>query len=117
MRKAVKSPSEWLRLLCSEWVADNEAITMATDKLFRDYKPYMKGLLSSQLLCRLSIQPTTGPSVTGLYLPSASCNDSIDFWKILGVHDSFDRSYIVAQVRKKTGFILSPPMCMVHSVL
>jgi hypothetical protein len=95
MRKAVKSPSEWLRLLCKEWFAVHESIALATDSRFLEYKPYMRGVLSSQLLCRLSIPPARD-----LLNTHTSSSHSYDFWEILGVHDPFDRAYIVAQVRK-----------------
>jgi hypothetical protein len=101
MRKASKSPSEWLNLLCREWANENQVLVETTDAKFLDYKPYLKGLISSQLLCRLSI-PTTNPLPTmrtanadGTSTPNAISND---FWEILGISDSFDRSYIVAQV-------------------
>jgi hypothetical protein len=93
MRKAVKTPSEWLRLLCKEWAIENELLVETTDAKFLDYKPYLKGLLTSQLLCRLSIPPNKDPSLDG------GSPQSLDFWEILGVTDDFDRSYIVAQVR------------------
>ena len=92
MKKVVKTPSQWLRLLCNEWVIENEAIAAATDLKYLEYKPYMKGVLSSQLLCRVSI-PSTRDLLDGI-----TSTQSFDFWEILGVHDSFDRAYIVAQV-------------------
>jgi len=87
MRKAIKSPSEWLRLLCKSWALENEAIVDTTDVKFIEYKPYAKGMLSSQLLCRLSI-----PMGRELGSPS------LDFWETLGVDDEFDRAFIVSQV-------------------
>lgn len=101
MRKSTKPPSEWLNLLCREWANENQVLVETTDAKFLDYKPYLKGLISSQLLCRLSI-PTTNSipamrttNVDGSSGPNAISND---FWEILGISDSFDRSYIVAQV-------------------
>lgn len=91
MRKATKPPSEWLRLLCKDWASENEVLVETADAKFLDFKPYLKGLLSSQLLCRLSI-----PSSRDTTLDAAQ---TIDFWEILGVTDVFDRAYIVAQVR------------------
>ena len=103
MRKASKPPSEWLNLLCREWTNENQVLVETTDAKFLDYKPYLKGLISSQLLCRLSIPTTnhiptmrTTTNATGILTPNAVSND---FWEILGINDSFDRSYIVAQVR------------------
>jgi len=90
MRKAIKPPSEWLKLLCKEWAIENEVLVETADAKFLDYKPFLKGLLTSQLLCRLSV-----PSPTGKYAGEVD-----DFWEILGVSDAFDRAYIVAQVRK-----------------
>jgi hypothetical protein len=109
MRKASKPPSEWLNLLCREWAIENQVLVETADAKFLDYKPYLKGLVSSQLLCRLSI-PTSnmipssamkinnntddnGPSST-----STPTSSAIDFWEILGISDAFDRAYIVAQV-------------------
>lgn len=63
-----------------------------TDAKFLDYKPYLKGLLSSHLLCRLSIPSTKDCSLDGGNSPP------VDFWNILGIPDAFDRAYIVAQV-------------------
>ena len=87
MRRASKPPSEWLKLLCKEWAIENEVLVETADAKFLDYKPFLKGILSSQLLCRLSI-PTTGKFAA----------EFDDFWEILGVADAFDRAYIVAQV-------------------
>lgn len=94
MRKAIKPPSEWLKLLCSSWATENPVLAETTDARFTDYKPYLKGLLTSQLLCRLSIPQ----SKDGLV---ASAHAAADFWEILGISDSFDRAYIVAQVSYK----------------
>lgn len=111
MRKATKPPSEWLNLLCREWANENQVLVETTDAKFLDYKPYLKGLISSQLLCRLSI-PTTNPIPTirttttadGISTPNTISND---FWEILGISDSFDRSYIVAQVRLNRIIVVS----------
>jgi hypothetical protein len=105
MRKATKPPSEWLNLLCREWANENQVLVETTDAKFLDYKPYLKGLLSSQLLCRLSIPAQTNPLPETKTAPveeeKSSTPNTItnDFWEILGITDSFDRSYIVAQVR------------------
>lgn len=91
MRKAIKPPSEWLKLLCREWAAENPEIVEASDSKFLQYKSYLKGMLSSQLLCRLSTPPGKEDDTT----PPA-----VDFWGILGVEDEFDKSYIIAQVER-----------------
>merc|ERR1719253_1841988 len=71
MRMATKTPSEWLRLLCRDWSLENEAIVAATDARFLHYKSYLKGRLTSQLLCRLSIpggaDAAQGGGTTGNY--------------------------------------------------
>lgn len=95
MRKVEKRPSEWLHLLCKEWVTENEIIVNDMDAKFLEYKPYTRGVLSSQLLCRLSIPPSTGDVS---YLCRST--QSLDFWQTLGIKDSFDRSYIMAQVNQ-----------------
>eukprot|EP00977_Amphora_coffeiformis_P002608 scaffold486_cov152-Amphora_coffeaeformis.AAC.1 len=48
-------------------------------------------MLSSQLLCRLSLQSKEGLDGT---------QAQIDFWRILGIEDEFDKSYIIAQVER-----------------
>lgn len=89
MRKANKRPSEWLRLLCRDWAAENDGLVEATDAKFMVYKPYLKGSLSSQLLCRLSIPPTKEMDTP-----------IVDFWGICGIEDEFDKAYIIAQVER-----------------
>jgi hypothetical protein len=81
---ATKSPADWLRLLCRDWSEENEQILSTMDERFLRYKSYLKGRLTSQLLCRLSSEMD-------------ECND---FWKILGVKDEFDRAHIVANVER-----------------
>jgi hypothetical protein len=93
MRKASKPPSEWLRLLCRQWAEENELLVETTDAKFIDFKPYLKGLLTSQLLCRLSIPSMKDPLDGGSVQP-------FDFWEILGIEDSFDRAYIISQVER-----------------
>ncbi|KAL7558792.1 hypothetical protein ACA910_012466 [Epithemia clementina (nom. ined.)] len=93
MRKASKLPSEWLRLLCKQWADENEVLVDSTDAKFLDYKPYLKGMLSSQLLCRLSI-PSVSKDI-GL-----DGGRQIDFWRILGVEDGFDKAFIIAQIER-----------------
>jgi hypothetical protein len=84
MRKAAKRPSEWLKLLCRDWARENEVLVDTTDAKFLEYKPFLKGIISSQLLCRLSMPH--------------DITMSLDFWDVLGVADDFDRAYIVSQV-------------------
>ena len=90
MRKANKRPSEWLRLLCKEWAAENAALVEAADQKFIEYKPYLKGYLTSQLLCRLSLA----------IIKDNEASSYPDLWGILGVQDDFDKAYIVAQVER-----------------
>lgn len=98
MRRAIKTPSEWLQLLCQRWAVENALIMSKVDGKFLQYKSFMKGKLSSQLLCRLSILASEfDPNSVG---DSSSQNKPLDFWAILGVDDEFDRNYIVAQVEK-----------------
>lgn len=94
MRKASKPPSEWLKLLCNDWAIENMDIVEATDLKFLSYKSYLKGKLTSQLLCRLSI-PELGKDHD---------MNSIDFWKILGIHDEFDIQHIISEVEKFCSF-------------
>ena len=78
MRKTSKPPSEWLNLLCKDWAAENEVLVNTTDAKFLDYKPFLKGMLSSQLLCRLSIPAKEAMTDVD------STQNSVDFWRILG---------------------------------
>merc|ERR1740130_820563 len=56
MKRTNKPLSEWLKILCKDWVADtNIELINNIDTNFESYKPYLKGKLSSQLLCRLCI--------------------------------------------------------------
>jgi hypothetical protein len=99
MRKATKRPSEWLKLLCKDWAMENLDLVEATDKHFLDYKPYLKGYLSSQLLCRLSIPPsaTSKDAVSEQTAPPATPGD---FWGVLNIQDEFDKAYIIAQIER-----------------
>ena len=92
MRKASKPPSEWLKLLCQDWAMENMDIAENADLKFLSYKSYLKGKLSSQLLCRLSI-----PEMVNDVNMNTS---SIEFWKILGIQDEFDIRHIISQVEK-----------------
>lgn len=85
MKKANKRPSDWLKLLCKDWAVENLALVEGTDAKFLEYKPYLKGYLSSQLLCRLSIPPLNKDVDTPV----------VDFWGICDIHDEFDKAYIV----------------------
>lgn len=96
MRMASMPPSGWLRLLCRDWSLENESIVAATDSRFLQYKSYLKGQLTSQLLCRLSISGSEGD----VYEVSSPPRSTIDFWKILGVDDEFDRAHIVANIER-----------------
>ncbi|KAG7339080.1 hypothetical protein IV203_025810 [Nitzschia inconspicua] len=106
MKRASKRPSEWLKLLCKEWTEENLQLVESMDHKFLEFKPYLKGFLTSQLLCRLCIPSTTGGSVVvvnnsdGSLTSSNSNNPPFDFWKILDVNDEFDKAYIIAQVEK-----------------
>ena len=64
------------------------------DAKFLEYKPYLKGMLSSQLLCRLSVPPAKD------LIEGVNSQSAVDFWGILGVEDEFDKRYIVAQVER-----------------
>jgi hypothetical protein len=85
MRKAIKHPSEWLRLLCKDWAVENEALVDASDDKFLEYKPYLKGMLTSQLLCRLSVPAKEA------HMDGSSSHHHVDFWRILGIEDEFDK--------------------------
>ena len=98
MRITIKKPSEWLQLLCSKWSEENASIVAQVDKTFFNYKSYLNGQLSSQLLCRLSISNNETEMLTSSDGTTQSKN--LDFWAILGIEDEFDRNYIVAQVEK-----------------
>jgi len=89
MRKANKRPSEWLKLLCKDWAVENLDLVEGTDAKFLEYKPYLKGYLSSQLLCRLSIPPSKDMDTP-----------LVDFWGICSIEDEFDKAYIIAQVER-----------------
>eukprot|EP00521_Asterionellopsis_glacialis_P008123 CAMPEP_0195288110 /NCGR_PEP_ID=MMETSP0707-20130614/4906_1 /TAXON_ID=33640 /ORGANISM="Asterionellopsis glacialis, Strain CCMP134" /LENGTH=541 /DNA_ID=CAMNT_0040347935 /DNA_START=712 /DNA_END=2337 /DNA_ORIENTATION=- len=97
MRKATKPPSEWLRLLCGDWAAENYDLVQAADGKFVQYKGYLKGMLASQLLVRLSLPPQSSTDEDTGAPPS---QPPVDFWGILGIQDEFDKAYIAAQVDK-----------------
>ncbi len=94
MRKSNRPPSEWLKLVCKDWAADNEELVDSVDVKFMHYKSYLKGMLTPQLLCRLSL-PQKKESETGVPAPNP-----VDFWGILGIHDEFDKAYIIAQIER-----------------
>jgi hypothetical protein len=108
MKKATKRPSEWLKLLCKEWVEadDNLEIIETADSKFESYKPYLKGKLSSQLLCRLCIPSDGGKeslddSNHGNNNSHNSHSHKMDFLKnILDIRDDFDKAYVIAQVER-----------------
>jgi len=84
MRKASKPPSDWLELLAHDWFQENENTARETDLKFLNYKSYLNGKISSHLLCRLSIESTS----------------KLDFWKLLGINDEFDKNYIISQIER-----------------
>ena len=92
MRKASKRPSEWLKLLCKDWAEQNEALVEMADAKFLEYKPYLKGVLTSQRLCRLSVSSKLSHG------NDDSGESPLDLWLTLGISDGFDREYIVSQV-------------------
>jgi hypothetical protein len=94
MRKSNKPPSEWLKLLCKDWATDNEELVYSVDTKFLHYKSYLKGMLSPQLLCRLSL-PQKKDGDNGIATPNP-----VDFWGILGIDDEFDKAYIIAQIER-----------------
>lgn len=96
MRRANKPPSDWLKLLCKDWAGDNEALVETIDTKFLEYKSYLKGMLSAQLLCRLSIPQTKDNGVDS----GATVQNPVDFWAILGIDDEFDKAYIIAQIER-----------------
>jgi hypothetical protein len=104
MKRVSKRPSEWLKLLCKEWAEENLQLVESMDHKFLEFKPYLKGLLSSQLLCRLCIPsiPSVKTTSDGSPISGSSSNNDppFDFWKILNVEDEFDKAYIIAQVEK-----------------
>jgi len=95
MRKTSKSPSEWLKLLCRDWAIENQDIVDATDMKFLGYKSYLRGRLSSQLLCRLSIPEPKEHDINPI--PN---HHQVDFWGVLGIQDEFDKSYIISQIER-----------------
>jgi hypothetical protein len=100
MRKSNRRPSEWLKMLCSDWAIDNKDIVDDVDTKFLQYKSYSKGLLSPQLLCRLSLpsKPDGNRTVSKVY--TSTSTNTFDFWGILGIEDEFDKIYIVAQTER-----------------
>ena len=105
MKKANKRPSEWLKLLCKDWAEAEENLELieTVDDKFASYKPYLKGKLSSQLLCRLCIPSDSGSSKDGSSKDTTSNNNNRkpDFWRnVLNIQDEFDEAYIIAQVER-----------------
>lgn len=106
MRMTSKSPSEWLRLLCSDWALGHEDLVASSDMKFLGYKSYLKGRLSSQLLCRLSIPEL--PNENDAHSQHAhqhqhqhaNTSKHVDFWGVLGIQDEFDKAYIVSQIER-----------------
>mmetsp|Transcript_29945 Transcript_29945/g.45834 ORF Transcript_29945/g.45834 Transcript_29945/m.45834 type:complete len:505 (-) Transcript_29945:100-1614(-) len=92
MRKERLPPSEWLKLLCRDWVVENLEIAQGADLKFLGYKSYLKGKLSSQLLCRLSIPE--------FRKDGKDDSMSFNFWRTLGLEDEFDIRHIISQIEK-----------------
>lgn len=94
MRRANKRPSEWLKSLCRDWATENIELVESADAKFMAYKPYLKGLITSQLLCRLSLPAAKD---------DGNASNPVDFWSMLGIEDEFDKAYIVAQMERFCG--------------
>ena len=101
MRMATKAPSAWLRLLCPHFCLENETLVAGVDATFLGWKAYLRGQLTSQLLCRLSIGDdaggggTAGPEARRRDLaaagPASPATRTLDFWKALGVDDEVSK--------------------------
>ena len=78
--------SKWLKVLCRSWAESKEKPFLENiNRNFTKFKPYLKGRLSANLLCRIGIKD--------------------NFWKNMGILDEFDRDYIVSQIERfKTDF-------------
>jgi len=110
MKKANKRPSEWLKLLCKDWAEAGENLELieTVDSKFESYKPYLKGKLSSQLLCRLCIPSDSGSSKDTSNDNNSNNNTSTnnnsskpDFLRnVLNIQDEFDKAYVIAQVER-----------------
>jgi len=81
--------SKWLRVLCRSWAQSKEKPFLESiDHHFTNFKPYLNGRLSANLLCRIGIKD--------------------NFWKNMGILDEFDRDYIVSQIERfKKDFYVS----------
>ena len=71
----------------------NHDLVDCVDDKFLAYKPFTKGLLSAQLLYRLSSPQAKERDGSGASAPA-------DFWAILGIEDEFDKSYIISQIKR-----------------
>ena len=89
MRMDAKTPSAWLLHLCPDWAKENQQIVGSIDERFFNFKPYLRGKITSQLLCRLSC--TSFKTADG---------GAFDFWLKMGVEDDFDRAYITSSVER-----------------
>ena len=89
MRMDNKTPSAWLTHLCPDWAKENQQIVGSIDERFLRFKPYLRGKMTSQLLCRLSC--TSFKTADG---------GAFDFWLKMGVEDEFDRAYITSSVER-----------------
>ena len=105
MRIARKSLYEWLQSLCQDWVEAQTPEFMANiDAKFLHYKPYLKGKISSQLLCRLVLDPNPYNSPAAIISDNTCSQNDLSlgerFWQTIGIYDEFDRSYITSQVTR-----------------
>eukprot|EP00590_Aulacoseira_subarctica_P000193 CAMPEP_0172429038 /NCGR_PEP_ID=MMETSP1064-20121228/48737_1 /TAXON_ID=202472 /ORGANISM="Aulacoseira subarctica , Strain CCAP 1002/5" /LENGTH=449 /DNA_ID=CAMNT_0013174157 /DNA_START=71 /DNA_END=1417 /DNA_ORIENTATION=- len=102
---ARKSLYEWLQWLCEDWVEEQTPEFLANiDAKLLNYKPYLKGKISSQLLCRLVLDPNPHISPAAI-ISDNTCSQSYAslgerFWQTIGIYDEFDRGYITSQVTR-----------------
>jgi len=85
-----KTPSAWLTHLCPDWAKENQQIVGSIDERFLSFKPYLRGKITSQLLCRLSCTSFKKTADGGAF----------DFWLKMGVDDDFDRAYITSSIER-----------------
>ena len=81
MKEKILRPTGWLNLLCPSWSASQDTLCLRRiDKSFENFKPYLNGVLSAPLLCRIGLKA--------------------NFWTKIGISDEFDREYVASQVEK-----------------
>ena len=112
MKRSLRRPSEWLKLLCKDWVqhgsasvaddsqnegtrqgSNNRQLAEAADAKLVEYKPYLKdGKISPHLLCILcqKQQESSPPSM----------HSHFDFFNVLNITDNFDKAYVLSQVER-----------------